>query len=253
MKNDFQKIQHILIDEAQNFLTEGGDWYEKAKTITQREKDCTPLWIFLDYFQTTHLSYPLPALTAQYLREELTRVTRNADPIANYLQEVMQEIRENPPCNIPSGSLEMVHKGEWAQCIPGNMEITEYLGLEDMVVQVAKKCLFFLKNGYSPKDIAVLCSKASEVEIYKDKLLRAMRKRKISELDEESDLLVQIKDASDIMANHIVLDSVRRFSGLERNIVFGFNLMAEPAIFHNLLLCLASRAKKHLYILKVPV
>ncbi|XP_047689165.1 schlafen family member 5-like isoform X3 [Prionailurus viverrinus] len=103
------------------------------------------------------------------------------------------------------------------------------------------------------RDVAVLFSKASEVEIYKDKLLRAMRKRNTSQLDGESDLLVQIQDASDIMANHIVLDSVRRFSGLERNIVFGFNLTAEPDIFHNLLLCLASRAKKHLYILKVPI
>ncbi|XP_039078566.1 schlafen family member 5-like isoform X1 [Hyaena hyaena] len=253
MQNDFKKIQHIIIDEAQNFRDEDGDWYEKAKNITQREKDCPGiLWIFLDYFQTTHLSTSgLPALTAQYPREELTRVIRNADPIANYLQEVMQKVRENRPRNVPSGSLEMVHEGEWAQGIPGNVEVIESLDLENMVVQVANKCHFLLRNGYSPKDIAVLCSIASEVEIYKDKLLRAMRKRRISELDKESDLLVQIKDASDIMGNHIVLDSVRRFSGLERNIVFGFNLMAEPAISHNLMLCLASRAKKHLYILKV--
>ncbi|XP_019279504.2 schlafen family member 5-like isoform X1 [Panthera pardus] len=255
MKNDFQKIKHIIIDEAQNFRTEDGDWYEKAKAITQRKKDCPGiLWIFLDYFQTTHLSSSgLPALTAQYPREELTRVIRNADPIAKYLQEVMQEVRENPPCNIPPASLEMVHKAEWAQGIPGYVEIMEYLDMEDMVFQVAKKCHFLFRNGYSPKDIAVLFSKASEVEIYKDKLLRAMRKRNTSQLDGESDLLVQIQDASDIMANNIVLDSVRRFSGLERNIVFGFNLTAEPDIFHNLLLCLASRAKKHLYILKVPI
>ncbi|XP_077605872.1 schlafen family member 5 isoform X2 [Crocuta crocuta] len=253
MQNDFKKIQHIIIDEAQNFRDEDGEWYEKAKNITQREKDCPGiLWIFLDYFQTTHLSTSgLPVLTAQYPREELTRVIRNADPIANYLQEVMQKVRENPPRNVPSGPLEMVHEGEWAQGIPGNVQIIESLDLEDMVVQVANKCHILLRNGYSPKDIAVLCSIASEVEIYKDKLLRAMRKRRISELDKESDLLVQIKDASDIMGNHIVLDSVRRFSGLERNIVFGFNLTAEPAISHNLMLCLASRAKKHLYILKV--
>ncbi|XP_045629461.1 schlafen family member 5-like [Ursus americanus] len=256
MKNDFQKIQHIIIDEAQNFRTEDGDWYEKAKDITQRENGCLGiLWIFLDYFQTSHLSHNgLPDLAAQYPREELTRVVRNADPIANYLQEVMHEVKENPPPNIPLGSLEMVHKAKWAQGIPGNFEIMEYSDLEEMVVQVAEKCQFLFRNGYSPKDIAVLFSKASEVEKYKDKLLRAMRKRKISQLNEESDLLVQIKDASDITANHIVLDSVRRFSGLERNIVFGFNpTAAEPAVFHNLLLCLASRAKKHLYILKVSI
>ena len=115
----------------------------------------------------------------------------------------------------------------------------------------SREMSFLFRNGYSPKDIAILSSKTSEVEKYKDKFLRAMRKRKISQLNEESDLLVQIKDASDIMANHIVLDSVHQFSSLERNIVFGFNpTVAEPAVFHNLLLCLA---KKHLYILKVSI
>nr|XP_005597622.1 schlafen family member 5 [Equus caballus]XP_023508777.1 schlafen family member 5 [Equus caballus] len=256
MKNNFEKIQHIIIDEAQNFRTEDGDWYEKARTITQREKDCPGiLWIFLDYFQTSHLSCNgLPPLLDQDPKEELTRVVRNADPIANYLQEVMQEVKEKPPPNIPAGCLEMVHEAQWAQGVPGNFENMECSDLEEMVVRVAEKCQFLLRSGYSPKDIAVLFSKASEVEKYKDKLLRAMRRRRTSQLDEESDLVVRIKDASDITGNHIVLDSVRRFSGLERNIVFGINpSAAESAVFYNLLLCLASRAKKHLYILKVSI
>ncbi|XP_017499547.2 schlafen family member 5 isoform X3 [Manis javanica] len=254
MKKDFEDTQHIIIDEAQNFRSEDGDWYTKAKNITQREKDCPGiLWIFLDYFQTSHLSYTgLPTLSAQYPREELTRVMRNADPIASYLQEVMQVVRENPPPNIPPGSLEIVHQAKWAQGVPGNFKITEYLDMEEMVVQLAENCWCLLRNGYSPQDIAVLFSKASEVEKYKKELLRAMRKRKIHQLSEDSDLLVQFGDALDITSNHIVLDSVRRFSGLERNIVFGINPTAgEPAVFHNLMLCLASRAKKHLYILKV--
>ncbi|KAK2505732.1 hypothetical protein MC885_014586 [Smutsia gigantea] len=254
MKKDFEDTRHIIIDEAQNFRSEDGDWYIKAENITQREKDCPGfLWIFLDYFQTSHLSFTgLPTLSAQYPREELTRVMRNADPIANYLQEVMQAVRENPPPNIPPGSLEIVHEAKWAQGVPGNFKITEYLDMEEVVVQLAEKCWCLLRNGYSPQDIAVLFSKASEVEKYKKELLRAMRKRKIHQLSEDSDLLVQFRDALDITSNHIVLDSVRRFSGLERNIVFGVNLTAgEPAVFHNLMLCLASRAKKHLYILKV--
>nr|XP_023508775.1 schlafen family member 13 [Equus caballus]XP_023508776.1 schlafen family member 13 [Equus caballus] len=241
MKNNFKEIQHIIIDEAQNFRTEDGNWYGKAKTITQREKDHPGiLWIFLDYFQTSHLvDNGLPHFSVQYPREELTRVVRNADPIANYLQKVMQVIIKNPPFNIPPGSLEMLHEAQWAQGVRGNLKIVACLDLEQMVVQVAEKCRFFLRNGYSPKDIAVLFSKASEVEKYKDKFLKEMKKKKVSE----------INDAS-ILASHILLDSIRRFSGLERIIVFGINpRVAEPAIFNNLLLCLASRAQKHLYIL----
>ncbi|XP_058415310.1 schlafen family member 5-like [Diceros bicornis minor] len=256
MKNNFERTQHIIIDEAQNFRTEDGDWYEKARTITWRENGNRGiLWIFLDYFQTSHLSCNgLPSFLDQDPKEELTRVVRNADPIANYLQKVMQEVTENPPPNIPPACLEMVHEAKWVQGVPGNFQIVECSDLEEMVVQLAERCQFLLRNGYFPKDIAMLCSKASEVEIYKEKLLRAMRRRRMSQLDEGNDLLVWIKDATDIAGNHIVLDSVRRFSGLERNIVFGINpVAAEPAVFHNLLLCLASRARKHLYILKVSI
>lgn len=76
----------------------------------------------------------------------------------------------------------------------------------------------------------------------------------MSQLDEECDLLLQVDDALDVLTDHIVLDSVCRFSGLERNIVFGINPgVTQQAGVYNLLLCLASRAKRHLYILKASV
>ncbi|XP_036125675.1 schlafen family member 5-like [Molossus molossus] len=251
---NFENIQHIIIDEAQNFRTENGDWYEKAKTITRRGR-ARPgiLWIFIDYFQTSHMDCSgLPPLSEQQIREVLIKVVRNADPIANYLQEIMHEVRENPPPNIPVGSLNILNEVEMAHSVPGNLEIREYSDLERMVVYIAETCQMFLRNGYSYKDIAVLCSKAADIDTYKQNLQSAMRRRRNPQLNEESGPLVQIKDASEIKGNHIVLDSVRRFSGLERNIVFGISpRAAEPAVFHNLLLCLASRARKYLYILKV--
>uniref|UniRef100_A0A2K6PKD5 Schlafen family member 5 n=1 Tax=Rhinopithecus roxellana TaxID=61622 RepID=A0A2K6PKD5_RHIRO len=256
MKNNFEHVQHIVIDDAQNFRTEDGDWYGKAKFITQTARDGPGvLWIFLDYFQTNHLSCSgLPPPSDQYPREEITRVVRSADPIANYLQQIMQEARQNPPPNLPPGSLVMRYEPKWAQGVPGNLEIIEDLNLEEILVYVADKCRFLLQNGYAPRDIAVLFTKASEVEKCKDRLLTAMRKRKMSQLNEECDLLLQVGDALDVLTNHIVLDSVCRFSGLERNIVFGINPgVTQQAGVYNLLLCLASRAKRHLYILKASV
>ncbi|KAM8818061.1 schlafen family member 11 [Rhynchonycteris naso] len=249
---DFGKIQHIVIDEAQNFRSEDGDWYKKAKAITQRCRGCPGiLWIFLDYFQTSHgRRSGLPRFSDQYPREKLIRVVRNAEEIAKCVQKIMQKVRIYPPHNIPSECLEILHEAEWSQDVPGYCKIKVYCQLEQIVVRITKKCQFLLRNGYSCKDIAVLCSNADDVNIYKPELERAMRKRTHSQLSEESDLLVRTENASDIMGNHIVLDSVRRFSGLERNIVFGINpRAAEPAIFYNLLLCLASRARKQLYIL----
>ncbi|XP_042548307.1 schlafen family member 13-like isoform X1 [Dipodomys spectabilis] len=241
MKYNYEEIEHIIIDEAQNFRTENGQWYRKAKNITQRKMDCPGiLWIFLDYFQTSHLcDSGLPSFRAQYPREELSRVVRNADVIAHYLQQIMQNIRENPPTNIPCESLQMFLEVEGVQGVPGNLKI-EHLDLENMVNYVSTKYKDFLKNGYSPKDIAVLFSTANEVEIYKNMFLKEMKKRKISQTNGAS-----------ISASPI-FDSIRRFSGLERNIVFGINSsVTEPAIYYNLLLCLASRANQHLYILNL--
>ncbi|KAK1331080.1 hypothetical protein QTO34_009028 [Cnephaeus nilssonii] len=247
--SNFENIQHIIIDEAQNFRTDVGDWYEKAKTITQRGKDGPGiLWIFLDYFQTTHIYRSgLPDLQYQYPRENLIRVVRNAEPIANYLQKIMHKVRENPPPNITSKSLNILSEAELSRDVPGNLKIRKHKDMEQMVDYIAEKCHLLLKAGYSCKDIAVICNTVNDD--YKSKLESAIRKRKRSRSSEESDLLV-IESASAIMGNHIVLDSVRRFSGLERNIVFGINpRAAEPDVFYNLLLCLASRARKQLYIL----
>uniref|UniRef100_A0A250YLR6 Schlafen family member 5 n=1 Tax=Castor canadensis TaxID=51338 RepID=A0A250YLR6_CASCN len=257
MKSDFGRIQHIIIDEAHNFHAEDGDWYRKAKAITQRERNCPGiLWIFLDYFQTSHLCCSgLPPLSVQFPRTELTRVFRNADVIASYLQETMQNIRENPPPNIPPGSLVMCQKPKWTQGVPGNLEITEYPDLEGTVIYVADKCQLLWRNGYSPKDIAVLLfSRASEIEKYRDNLLLVLRRRRMSQLTEGSNPFILVRDALGALVDYIMLDSVHRFSGLERNTVFGIIPSAvEPTIYYNILFCLASRARYHLYILKVSV
>ncbi|XP_054312806.2 schlafen family member 11 isoform X2 [Pongo pygmaeus] len=241
LRENFEHIQHIVIDEAQNFRTEDGDWYGKAKTITRRAKDGPGiLWIFLDYFQTSHLDCSgLPPLSDQYSIEELTRIVRNADPIAKYLQKEMQVVRNNPSFNIPTGCLEVLLEAEWSQGVQGTLQIKKHLTVEQIMTYVADTCRRFFERGYSPKDVAVLVSTAKEVEHYKYELLKAMRKKRV----------VQLSDACDMLGDHIVLDSVRRFSGLERNIVFGIHpRTADPAILPNILICLASRAKQHLYI-----
>nr|XP_006990147.2 schlafen family member 13 [Peromyscus maniculatus bairdii]XP_015863839.2 schlafen family member 13 [Peromyscus maniculatus bairdii] len=238
MGNAFKRdrIQHIIVDEAQNFRTENGDWYNKARSITQRKQNCPGiLWIFLDYFQTSHTQQSgLPDFSCQYPREELTKVVRNADQIAEFLQKELQEIRNNPPPRIPPKCLEMLNEFTWTQGVSGSLEL-RHLSLEEMVIFVANKCNFFLRNGYSPQDIAVLFSTEEQKNILKGEFLREMRKKRVSQMDD------------------VTFDSIRRFSGLERTIVFGINPHAiERHISHNLLLCLASRARKHLYILRLP-
>ncbi|KAM6174611.1 LOW QUALITY PROTEIN: schlafen family member 5 [Erethizon dorsatum] len=253
MKSNFEEIQHIIVD-AQNFCTEDGDWYGRAKRITQKDKNCPGIpWIFLDYFGINYMSCSgLPPLSAQHPKEELPIVVRKADKIAQYLQGVMQEVRENPPPNIP-GSLVMLHEAKWAQGVPGNVECHEYLDAKMMMYFVIDRFQVLCRSGFSPKDIAVLFVKANEIEKYKTMFVQEIRKRTLSQVDEASVSLVQITDASDIQANHIAVDSLCRFLGLERNTVFGIIPWEFPAVSHDLQFCLASKARKRLYILKVSI
>ncbi|KAK7829984.1 hypothetical protein U0070_003439 [Myodes glareolus] len=241
MKIEFQTdmIQHIIVDEAQNLRTEDGNWYEKVKRITQREKDCPGiLWIFLDYFQTSHTQPTgLPCFSRQYPKEELTKVVRNADKIAEFLQKMLQEIRNDPLFRIPRESLKMLNEFTWTHSVPGSFK-HKHLNLSKMVTFVVNECNSFLKKGYSPHDIAVLFSTEEEINAYKDQFLSEIRKKRVC----------QMEDAFNYM-----FDSIRRFSGLERSIVFGINPHSvEQSISCNLLLCLASRARKHLYIMWLP-
>lgn len=103
MRDTFANIKHIVVDEAQHFRTEDGDWYAKAKSIIQRGRDGPGvLYVFLDYFQTNHLCCSgLPELQHQEPVLKLTRMLRNGDNIVDYLQGIMQLIRDNPPPNVP--------------------------------------------------------------------------------------------------------------------------------------------------------
>lgn len=241
MNNDYENIQHIIMDEAQNFRIEDGDWYAKAKAITQKNKNCPGiLWIFLDYFQTSHTKDSgLPDFLVQNSKEELTKVVRNSDQVAKFLQKEIDRIRRKPPDNIPLGSLEILHEVEWVQGVQGTLTTETNLTLKDTVNYVAQTCKSLFERGYSAKDVAVLLSTTKELDFFYGELRMKMRMLK-----------VLIGDASNLQNDHIVLDSVRRFSGLERTIVFGIHpYTADPAILGNILVCLASRANKHLYIL----
>ncbi|XP_074119652.1 schlafen family member 13-like [Sminthopsis crassicaudata] len=239
MLSTFEEVKHIIIDEAQNFREENGSWYNKAQEITQKNGFFQGiLWIFLDYFQTSHThNSGLPFL--QYPQEELTKFIRNADPIINFIKQHMEIIKTHLPININPKSLRMLDNACWSSGVPGVCEIRKNLTRQQIVTYVAEECKKLFQMGYSPKNIAILVSTLNDIEDYEKLLNQATKKirgLKISFNSEES--------------NCIVLDSIRRFSGLERDIVFGLNPQTEVLdVSHNLLVCLASRALTHLYIL----
>uniref|UniRef100_A0A4X2KVE5 Uncharacterized protein n=1 Tax=Vombatus ursinus TaxID=29139 RepID=A0A4X2KVE5_VOMUR len=259
MRREFLKIKHIVIDEAQNFYSEDGDWYTKAKNISHPKGEEAGkknphqgiLWLFIDPFQASHKGVsglPLPLM--QYPRKKLTAEIYNALEIAKVMKQEMKKIKENQPGHMPPESLALFREDLYedaihAYALPGVCEKESDLTEEELANHVARRCQSLFQNGYSPKDIAILCSRSEDREHY-ELLLRTVMKS----IRTHRTIEVGFSRASGVLGSSIILDSIQQFSGLERKIVFGLiPASSGPEVPQNLLLCFASKAIKHLYLL----
>ncbi|NXH67105.1 SLN13 protein, partial [Hydrobates tethys] len=247
LKASFDYVKHIIIDEAQNFQDGDGDWYKKALTLTSSSHLPEPgfFWIFLDYLQRSHcFSTGLPGTTWHDPVESLTKVVRNANSIYSYLKANMEMIVKYPTLNIPRQRLEKLLCGATcAHAVRGCIEIEHNLDRNRIAKYVAERCHTYLKQGYSEKDIAILCYSEEEVEVYWGILVSEMKKSKSN---------ISLKKMEGGLGEHAILDSIRRFSGLERSIVFGIIPPSFPfhkIISRNILVCVASRANLNLHLL----
>ncbi|KAM6337948.1 schlafen family member 13-like isoform 2-T4 [Alca torda] len=245
LKGSFNDVKHIIIDEAQNFQDGDGDWHEKALRLTSSADLPEPgfFWIFLDYLQTSH-RFPtgLPEAKWHDPLESLTKVVRNARNIYSYLKENMETIVTRSTLNIPKQRLtELLHRATCVHAVQGSREVRLKRDINEIAKYVAKHCHTYLKKGYSKKDIAILCYTEEEAIAFRGILASEMRKSNIS-----------LRNAEEGPEEHAILDSVRRFSGLERSIVFGIipqNFPFQEMIFENILVCVASRANLNLHLL----
>uniref|UniRef100_A0A8B9P4X8 Schlafen family member 13 n=1 Tax=Apteryx owenii TaxID=8824 RepID=A0A8B9P4X8_APTOW len=247
LTKSFDEVKHIIIDEAQNFQDGGGDWYNKAWTLTSSQHLPKPgiLWIFLDYLQTSHcFSTGLPPVQWHDPVESLTKVVRNANSIYCYVKETMEDIVKNSILNIPKQRLEeLLCKATCAHAVQGCIRKESKLDKYEIAKYVVEHCHRYLKMGYAEKDIAILCYRDEEVRAYSQILKSQMKKSKLN---------MSLTKMEGGLEMHAVLDSIRRFSGLERSIVFGIIPVPIPSqeeIFRNILVCVASRANLQLHLL----
>lgn len=237
MKDEFPSVKHIIVDEAQNFRDEDGPWYEKALALTTHRNGRGIFWVFIDQFQTSHTgSSGFPGIDFQDPKEELTIVVRNAKKIHNVvLEHVNKSVQSGK-----EGSSFLKRLAQSAKCnhsFEGEVEIKHKMTQKEIVSKIAEQIQLYIDEGYEAKDIAILCSTHKECEWYLCSL-QAKFKR-------------DIVKAENILEDAIVLDSLRRFSGLERTIVFAINPVPHPSqseLTSNIVVCVASRARTKLHI-----
>ncbi|XP_037348485.1 protein SLFN14-like [Talpa occidentalis] len=257
MRGEFRKIKHIVIDEIENFCSNYGDWFLKARSITHPKVRGSGsenlhhgiLWLFLDPFQVRHADVSgLPPPFAQFPRKTVTNGIHCALEIAMVMKKEMMRIKNNPPCHMSPDTLALFGEDAYeeamcAQALPGVCETWTNLTTEQITKYVAERCHNLFQCGYQPKDIAILCRKREDRRRYELALLTAMEFIEIPGATE-----VVFSQAADVLGSHIILDSIEQFSGLERNVVFA--LSPEYALSEGVhKLCFASRAIKHLYLL----
>ncbi|XP_075190298.1 LOW QUALITY PROTEIN: schlafen family member 9-like [Anomaloglossus baeobatrachus] len=237
---DMVNVQHIVVDEAQNFNVNKGDWYKKAKDIVKKSGGV--FWVFLHNFQSCHKKPTgLPDCGSQN-KSWLTTVVRSPDLIFKKIHKKMNQVacRANDPF-----LAELVKSSKCCHGIGGFCQILT-LVRADIVKHVSENCHRYLSNGYSQSDIAILCNTDSTATEYKDVLYNEINRR----ARKQRRTVTPFRRAENLTQDAIIIDSVRRFSGLECLIVFVINPVCKnPQVNNNLFVCAASRATGKLHML----
>ena len=226
----FPEIRHVILDEVQHFQAKDEDWLAKARTLVRQTKyrNHPPgyLWCFMDKAQNisntlqTGIPHPLPQTV--FLRKVIRnskrifelaekcvdkRIWKTEDWKATRLAERLNQA--------PSGRPEPFTKSEVqasGYCREKSVTIGRDFDGEDSKVEYSNgeriACLIrvlesLLNEGYSKRDIAVLCL-TEPLEGYE---LEQLQKFTLTVNAERND------------DDNIVLSTVREYGGLERPIV----------------------------------
>ncbi|NXK43220.1 SLN13 protein, partial [Piprites chloris] len=243
LKRSFPSVKHIVVDEAQNFRRDEGDWYQRARSIVKRSGGI--FWVFLDFFQTT---YPCDCgldFSKMDPQEWLTKMVRNAKEICHVMLNLMREILQTRNIGMPCEMGKLLKQAECAHSLKGSFFREQNIRSDELAKYVAKYCKSYLEQGYALRDIAILCSTQPAAEQFRvelqPELERQLTKHRVRRA---------LGFAEDISKNVIVLDSIRRFSGLERTIVFVIHpYTLQGQLFDNLVLCAVSRANTKVHLL----
>ena len=191
---DFSEVKHVIMDEVQNFRAEDGDWLQKARGLVAAppddpDRDPGYLWLFIDNDQINHrYATGIPSEEKQIQDFRLKRVIRNSERIFDHSKTFL------PPRARNKIVLGHDFRGD-------KVKHVLYSGGKPFQLRCLKGVLKnLLAEGYSKGEIAVLFGK--EVCIPMD-------------LSNKLNIPV-IVDSEKNNSNHLVVSTIRMYSGLER-------------------------------------
>ena len=195
-------VQHVIVDEAHNFTIWGEfNWFEAVCELqnsgSQRGGEKGYLWVFCDMYQQEYIGETgLPSLREQddkYGRYTLTDVVRTTKTIFKRTQE--DHDTQPTLCHNYSGSISFFPYKEG--------------GCENMIKELIHKHISDNKRPYA--DIVVLTSDEFHADI--------LRKELPQKLGLKADECVSAEDPCAESGRLLVVDSIRRYGGLEKTVV----------------------------------
>ena len=232
----FADVRHVIVDEAQKFENKGEeDWLGSILTILNRTEitdQDTSLYIFFDELQKIRRKpqLHLDKFPIQPTWCELTLVIRNSKRIYEKWNTIALQLSDHQK------KIQLAHdyegRGVHTLTLSGYDEKEFFSNVQKEIDRVLED------NSYQPSDLAILFN---EVEI-------AARFRK--HLGVNSNL--RVHDAEEFPRQGLVVDSFRRFSGLEAPVVMAVAPVTYTYFEHQgkVDILLFSRAMIEFYLIK---
>jgi len=193
MTDGFPEVKHVIMDEVQNFRAEDGDWLGEARRLVvsgDPDKEPGYLWLFIDNSQLNHsFEKGFPIERQQIPDFRLKKVIRNSKRIFDYSMKFMPDYAKS--------KIVLGHD------FPGDVvEHEKYLRGESQHICLKRVLKTLLTEGFSEGDIAVLYGKAD-----------CIPENPFTKLG------FQTVTAEENNSNHLVVSTLRMYSGLERPVV----------------------------------
>ena len=193
MTDWFPEVKHVIMDEVQNFRAEDGDWLREARRLVvsdDPDKEPGYLWLFIDNSQLNHsFEKGIPIERQQIPDFRLKKVIRNSKRIFDYSMEFMPDKAKS--------KIVLGHdfRGDKVKHEKYSKGESQHICLQGVL-----KTLF--TEGFSEGDIAVLYGKGDCIP---GNLSIKLGFRTVP--------------AEENNTNHLVVSTLRMYSGLERPVV----------------------------------
>jgi hypothetical protein len=251
--SEFDEVRHVVVDEAQKFSNEEGDnWFKSILSIlnwpttSQQHYKTTSLYVFCDQLQKIRHEYcglsildsnkdPREMLPDIPTKCQLSIVIRNSTKIYEEWEKIA---RGQSDFKLQENNLAIGHDYQGRDVnfveISSDHKNEIFSKVKEIILEILHE------KSYEASDVAVLFNNKDEAEVFREHFVAYF-----------AELKIPVTDAELFPRKGVVVDSLRRFSGLEAPVVIA--VLPKPNPFYEnedkVNILLYSRAMVELHII----